>query len=111
MATKKIDSRQKGHDFERKFAEYLRIYGYDAVTSRSESRRLDDAGVDMVDNTKFYFQLKAVERMTKSYHEILKNMPKEKIPVVVHKRNNKGTTVTMMLEDFANLNLYQEDEH
>jgi len=102
-------SRTKGHDFERKFAEYLRIYGYDALTSRSESRNLDNLGVDLVDNTKFYFQLKAVEKLSPGYHEILKNMPTEKVPVVVHKRNNKGTIIAMKLEDFANMLLYKED--
>ena len=105
-----VNSRKKGHDFERKFAEYLRIHGYKAVTSRSENRSLDDAGVDLVDNTKFYFQLKAVERLKPGYHEILKNMPKEKIPIVVHKRNNKGTVIAMQLEDFANLLLFQYDD-
>lgn len=109
MAKNKLNARAKGHTFERKFCEYLRIHGYEAVTSRSESRRLDDAGVDIVDNTKFYFQLKAVERMSKSYHKILKNMPLEKIPVVIHKKNNEGTIVAMKLEDFANLLLYQND--
>ena len=105
-----INVRKKGHTFERKFCEYLRIYGYDAVTSRSESRRLDDAGVDIVDNTKFYFQLKAVERMAKSYHKILKDMPGGKVPVVIHKKKNEGTIVAMRLEDFSNLLLYK-DEH
>jgi len=104
-----INSRNKGKAFEIKFAEYLRIYGYDAVTSRSESRNLDNLGVDMVDNTKFYFQLKAVENMKRSYHDILASMPKDKIPIVVHKRNHKGTIIAMSLEDFSNLLLYQDD--
>ena len=105
-----INSRTKGCDFERKFAEYLRIHGYDAVTSRSENRTLDNLGVDLVDNTKFYFQLKAVERLKPGYHDILKDMPKNKIPVVVHKRNNKGTVIAMRLEDFANLLLFKDDD-
>jgi hypothetical protein len=104
----KINARTKGHDFERKFAEYLRIYGYEAVTSRSENRSLDDAGVDLVDNTPFYFQLNAGERLNTSYHDLLKSMKKGKIPVVVHKRNNKGTIIAMKLEDFANLLLFKE---
>ena len=104
-----MNARTKGHDFERKFAEYLRIYGYDCVTSRSQDRRLDNLGVDLVDNTKFYFQLKAVERLKPGYHDILKAMPKDKIPVVVHKRNNKGTVIAMRLEDFSNLLLFQDD--
>jgi len=104
-----INARQKGHAFERWFCELLRVFGYEAVTSRSESRRLDDAGVDIVDNTKFYFQLKAVERLAPGYHEILAKMPTEKIPVVVHKRNNKGSVVVMKLTDFQDLMLYNKD--
>ena len=104
-----INARQKGHAFERWFCELLRVFGYNAVTSRSESRRLDDAGVDIVDNTKFYFQLKAVERLSPGYHEILAKMPTEKIPVIIHKRNNKGSVAVMKLTDFQDLLLYKQD--
>lgn len=107
----KINARNKGHQFEQKFAEYLRIYGYDAVTSRAESKNLDNLGVDLVTNAPFNFQLKAVERLSPGYHEILKSMPKDKVRAVVHKRNHKGTTVTMFLEDFSNLLLFQPNDH
>ena len=107
---KTINSRNKGHTFERDMAEFLRIYGWEAVTSRSESKALDDQKVDLFDNTPFYFQLKCVERMTKSYHDLLKEIKKGKIPVVLHKRKNKGVVAVMQLEDFANLLLYQPKE-
>lgn len=104
-----INARNKGHTFERKFVEYLKIYGYEAVTSRSESKRMDDKGVDIIDNTPFYFQCKAVERSINN-HDIINRMPTEKMPVVVHKKNNKGTLVTMKLEHFANLLLFRHDD-
>lgn len=105
---KKINARKKGNTFELQIVNFLKVYGYHAVSARSESKNLDDKGVDIVDNTRFYFQCKAVEKMKKSYHDILKDMPKEKIPVVVHKRNNKGVVVAMKLEDFADLLLFKQ---
>jgi hypothetical protein len=106
-----INSRKKGNAFECKFAEYLRIYGYRAMTSRAESKNLDDKGVDMFTDAPFNFQLKAVEKLSPGYHDILKGMPTDKVPVIVHKRNNKGTIVAMTLEDFSNLLLFQPNEH
>ena len=113
MATTGKSARQKGHNYEQVFCKMLRYFGWEAVTSRAESRNLDDKGVDIVDNTPFYFQLKAVERMNTSYHDLLQSMPMEKIRVVVHKKNNKGSVVVMMLEDFQEIHLnkgYQSKE-
>ena len=100
-------ARQKGHAFEHTFCKMLRFFGWEAVTSRSESKNLDDKGVDIVDNTEFYFQLKAVERLSESYWSILDNMPIEKHRVIVHKKNNKMPLVIMYLEDFQELQLKQ----
>ncbi len=108
-----INSRNKGHAFELKIAKQLTDIGYQAVTSRSESRSLDNAGVDLVDNTPFYFQMKAVEAL-RDLNGILARMPTEsalgttKMPVVVHKKNNKPPLVTMTWEDFKKLALTQE---
>ncbi len=104
-------SRLKGKAFERSFVEYLRIYGWDAHRTSQQDKKLDEAGVDILSNTKFHFQLKAVEHLNKSYHNIIKSMPTDKIPVIVHKKNNQGCLVIMYLDDWANLLLFQEDEH
>ena len=104
----KINARNKGHKFELDIVNLLKVYGYEAVSSRSESRNLDDQKVDIVDNTPFYFQCKAVERMAESYHDILKSMKKGKVPVVLHKRNNKGIVAVMNITDFCDLLLYKE---
>ncbi len=103
-----INSRKKGHKFECDMAEFLRVYGWGAVTCRSESKSLDDAKVDLVDNTPFYFQLKAVESMRTSYHDLLNQIKEGKVPVILHKRNNKGIVAVMKFEDFANMLLYKE---
>lgn len=99
---KKINARNKGHAFERLFCKLLRSYGYKAQTARSESKNMDDLGCDIIDTTPFTYQLKAVEKLSPGYHEILTGMHKNELPlpVVVHKRNNKGTVVAMRLEDF-----------
>lgn len=100
-----INARDKGHAYERLICEMIRNFGWEAVTSRSESRRLDDLGVDIVTNLPFNFQLKAVERLSPGYHEILKGMPKDKTRAIIHKRNNKGSVVVMDLQDFIELHI------
>jgi Holliday junction resolvase len=42
-------SRTKGHKFEQKIAKELRELGFNVVTSRSESKSMDDNKVDLVD--------------------------------------------------------------
>ena len=105
-----INSKQKGNRYERELAEYLRELGYDAVTSRAESKAMDDLGIDLVDSTDFYIQAKYVEKMKTSYHDILARMPTDKTPVIFHKRSNKGSVVVMKLEDFTKLLLEKPEE-
>jgi hypothetical protein len=99
--------RTKGKAFERQMVEFLRHYGYDAHRTSQQDKALDEAGVDILSNTKFHFQIKAVERLTMPHHEILASMPTDKIPAIIHKRNNKGIIVALKLEDFADLLLFQ----
>jgi len=100
-----INARKKGNTFEVRFCQMLRFFGFEAKTARAESKNLDDSGVDIFTNCPFNFQLKAVERMNQSYHDILENMPRDKTRIIVHKRNNKGSVVVMKLEDFQELHL------
>lgn len=98
---RKINARQKGHTYERKIAEEFRQLGYtECLTSRLESKRQDDLGIDLCHTGMWAVQCKAVEKLG-SYHDILKSMPQhDKINVLFHKRNNKGETVTMSKNDF-----------
>ena len=96
-------ARQKGHRFELAIIRGLVARGWEAVSSRSESKRLDDKGVDIVTDAPFNIQCKAVERMSVPIHELLASMPHDKTPVVFHKRNNRGVVVSMMLSDFERL--------
>ena len=100
-----INKRDKGHAYERKLRKELIELGYkDCVTSRDESRRTDNQGIDFVNTGSFAIQAKAAERSV-PYWRLLQDMAKAKkgIPLIVHKRNNKPETVTMLKEDFYKL--------
>ena len=98
-----IDSRRKGKVYEIQIVNRLKELGYEAVSSRSESKRMDDAGVDIISNAKYHIQCKHVEKLKPTLHDIIARMPTDKIPVVYHKRNRRGTIVSLRLEDFEQL--------
>jgi hypothetical protein len=71
---------------------------------------MDDLGVDIIStDLNFHIQCKAVEKLKPSLHDILARMPTDKVPVVYHKRNNKGSTVTLKQEDFERILLQTRD--
>jgi len=99
-------ARVKGHTFERAVCELLRQRGFDAITARLESKRLDNLGSDIVTDFPFHIQCKAVERMSMPSHDLLAILAKnltDKPSCIFHKRNNKGTIVSLSLDDFLNL--------
>ena len=103
MAGSGKSARAKGHAFERDIVTILRGLGYEAMTARYESKRLDDLGSDIVTDFPFHIQAKAVERLSMPSHEMLKTMKAkltDKPSCIFHKRNNKGTVVSMDLETF-----------
>jgi hypothetical protein len=97
----KINARKKGHGYELLIRDFFKDLGYsDCVSSRSESKNLDDKGVDLVFTGPYWVQCKAVESLG-SIHKILDSMPKEeKLNLVFHKRNRQGTIVAMDIESF-----------
>ena len=99
-----VNSRTKGHDFERAMAEKLRSIWPECFTTRFKgSLWLDHCGVDLVGTPGFNIQLKATERPP-SYHDILDYMPKgQNKNIIIHKRNHKGSVVVMRLDDFLEL--------
>lgn len=101
----RINSKNKGSNYERDIVSLFKELGWvDACSSRSESKTTDDSGVDACYTHPFQLQMKAVEKLG-SVHEILKKMPKGEglYNLVMHKRNNKGTIVSMGLLDFIDL--------
>lgn len=102
----KINARAKGHTYERDIAQKFRDAGFtDCMTSRLESKRLDDLGVDLCNTDPWLVQCKAVEKLG-PVHDILARMPDGGIPVIFHKRNRKGTVVSMKEEHFWELVAY-----
>jgi len=100
---KRVNGRTKGHAYERALAKKLREMGFEkCTTSRFSSKEMDDKKVDLC-GLPFNIQAKAVEKLG-CVHTILDSMPKEeKLNLVFHKKNNKGTIVCMTEKDFLNL--------
>ena len=78
--------RNKGQRYETKIAQELRNLGFtDVVTSRSESKSMDDKKVDLVDRSgklPCYIQLKNTVN-TPQYHAIKKECPLKDKPFIV----------------------------
>ena len=79
----------------------LKEFFPDVVTSRSESKRTDDKGVDFCYSGKLCIQAKAYER-GQPYHDMLKQMAidNDGLPIILHKRNHKGTVAVMPKDVF-----------
>lgn len=101
----KINSRAKGNTYELRIAKLFQELGWgNCVSSRSESKRTDDLGIDLCYTTPFAIQAKAWERAP-SYHEVLSSMPQKKgiFNVLFHKKNRKGSIVAMSEADFIEI--------
>lgn len=98
---KRINGKKKGNAYELKIIGEILHWYENAVSSRSESKRLDDAGVDICYTPGLNIQCKAVEQSINN-HDILNNMPQQKgvLNVVVHKRCRQGCTITLSKSDF-----------
>lgn len=83
--------------------EFIAMGWKDCLTSRYESKRLDDAQVDLCNTNPFSIQAKAWERAP-AYHKILSEMPEtDNINMIFHKKNHKGEVVVMFKDDFYKL--------
>lgn len=101
---KKINSRAKGHTYERALVKLFKEkFGFDkCTTSRLSSKALDDAKVDLF-GLPVNVQAKAVEKLG-CVHSILSSMPEDgKMNFVFHKKNNKGSIVCMNESSFVEL--------
>jgi len=99
-----INSRKKGIVYEQKLVrEFKELLSTENIySSRAESKRMDDLGVDIVGEIPIHVQAKAVETCPQ-LHEILKNMPKDKPRTIFWKRNNKTELVIMEKQEFYDL--------
>ena len=81
-------NRTAGHNWEREVIKDLKKSGYkDAVSSRYESKKADDAGIDVVNTGPFNFQCKN-ETKRPDYHKLITEMPAG-INIVLHKYTKK----------------------
>ena len=99
-----MNSRTKGHQFERQMCQRLRGIFPKVQTCRFVGDLWSDrSAIDLANTPGFHFQCKALERCP-SYHDILDFMPKnENVNVVIHKKNRRGIIVAMKLDDFLEL--------
>ena len=63
-------NRNRGHKFERDIVLMLKEMGYEAVTSRQESRSADARGIDIISDYPFKIQAKCKKNQP-NFHEIL----------------------------------------
>jgi len=93
--------RVRGHSYERQIAEEFRKLGWKkALTSRQESRRKDNEGVDLCNTDPLQIQCKSLN-IFKSPVNVLKAMPENGFyNVVFTKVVHKGEFVTMNKNDF-----------
>ena len=100
MAKKIKSPRTKGNSYELLIKnDHVNLGFSNVFTSRNESKRTDDAGVDLV-GLPYHIQCKAVERLSPGIHKTIQNMPRDKIRTVFHKRNRLGSVVCLEKDDW-----------
>ena len=102
-------NRTAGHAYELQIVNELKEMGYDAVTSRAESRNLDNKGVDIVTDFPFHIQCKNSAN-NPDYHKLHESdlLPEDKPFAVFHKKTERkgnvfrkqGEYVILKKEDF-----------
>lgn len=105
-------NRTAGHNYELEVIKSLKHLYPDAVSSRSESKNLDNKQVDICYTGTYHIQCKNMTTKP-DYHVILNEMPKDKVPIIFHKKTKKkeggtnfisqGEYVIMKAEDFIRL--------
>ena len=89
-------NREAGHNWERVCIDWLKKYFPFAVSSRSESKRMDDKGVDIMnhneaDNGRMKLDFQCKNTATKAdYPAIIDRMPNPDKAVVLHKLTKKS---------------------
>ena len=102
-------NRDRGNAYELTVIKKIKHLYPDAVSSRSESKNLDNKQVDICYTGQFHIQCKLMA--TKPDYKILSEMPQDKIPVIFHryarksKKNfiSEGEFAILRVEDFIKL--------
>ena len=96
------NSRRVGHNYERELVKKFKAIGFEGCcTSRNESKKRDDEGVDLCFTGPLNVQAKRMKNQP-NFRKVLDAMPDEpgQINVVFHKVPNKGEIVVMREGDF-----------
>lgn len=101
---KRINSKNKGSDYERKIRlEMIELGWTECETARYASKKVDDSKVDLCNTVPLNIQCKAMEK-TPNLFNVLDEMPKDSNHnVIFHKKNRRGEIVVMRKEDFYEL--------
>lgn len=101
-------NRTAGHNYERQIVKEVKQLGYEkVVTSRSESRNMDNSGVDIFDPTgvfPFYIQNKIYKGYPK-LDELIngENIAKDKPLLVFHKKVEKRNKRFVTQDEFVSM--------
>lgn len=109
--TKRINSKKKGSRGELELSHFLSENGFEARRGQQFMGTPDSPDIicDKLANMGFHIECKRVEAGNPyNWLEQAKRDAGHKIPVVMHRRNNKDWIVVMGLEDMLDLVYYKE---
>jgi Holliday junction resolvase len=98
-------NRTAGHNFERLIVKELKELGYDVVSARSESKNMDDRGVDIFGpDFPYYVQCKNSKTYQK-LHELItsEKLPKDKDTIVFQRKTRKANTKFVTEGDYVSM--------
>ena len=101
-----INSKEKGKRYEREIAGYFKKLGFNARRSVQYNGRVEEGQADVVGVPFLHIECKFREKLNVEealQQAIRDNGTKNKIPVVIHRRSNEKSKVTMSLDDFMKI--------
>lgn len=102
-----INSKQKGKRYELEIAKYFRELGFDkARRSVQYNGQVEEGQADIVGVPFLHIECKHNEKLNveEAMQQALRdNKNKNKIPVVIHRKNREKSKVTMRLDDFMKI--------
>lgn len=102
-------NRTAGHNWERYCLNVLKVIPYfkNLVTSRSESKRRDDRGIDLMnqdeaDNGRIIFDIQCKTTCNSiNYNKLIKELGTDRVPLVLHRKTEKKGKVFRKEDDYA----------
>ena len=101
-----INSKEKGKRYEREIAGYFKRFGFNARRSVQYNGKAEEGQADIVGVPFLHVECKHNEQLNveKALQQAIRdNGNKNKIPVVIHRKNGEKSKVTMSLDDFMKI--------